>query len=62
MAKQSSTSQKVITKKHMARLERERRQNRLIVGIAAAGIVIVVGLLSGVFIPMAVQAASSIIR
>ncbi|HSB03309.1 MAG TPA: peptidylprolyl isomerase, partial [Anaerolineales bacterium] len=45
MAKQSSTSQKVITKKHMARLERERRQNRLIVGIAAAGIVIVVGLL-----------------
>ena len=45
MAKQSSTSQKVITKKHMARLERERRQNRLIVGIAAAGILVVVGLL-----------------
>ncbi|HEX2997414.1 MAG TPA: peptidylprolyl isomerase [Anaerolineales bacterium] len=44
MAKQSSTP-KVVTKKHIARLERERRQNRLIVGIAAAGIVIVLGLL-----------------
>ncbi len=44
MAKPGSTP-KVITKKHMARLERERRQNRMIVGIAAAGILIVVGLL-----------------
>jgi parvulin-like peptidyl-prolyl isomerase len=44
MAKQGST-QKVITKKHMARLERERRQTRLIIGIAIAGVVAVVGLL-----------------
>jgi len=44
MAKQGST-QKVITKKHMARLERERRQTRLIIGIAIAGVVTVVGLL-----------------
>ena len=44
MAKQNS--QKVITKKHMARLERERRQINLIRGIALAGIVIVVGLLA----------------
>lgn len=40
MAKQSST-QKVVSKKHIARLERERRQNRLIVAIASAGILIV---------------------
>jgi parvulin-like peptidyl-prolyl isomerase len=45
MAKQSSPP-KVITKKHMARLERERRQTRLILGIAIAGILIVVGLIS----------------
>ena len=44
MAKQSSTP-KVITKKHMARLERERRQTRIILGIAIAGIVIVLSLL-----------------
>ena len=44
MPKQSSTP-KVVTKKHMARMERERRQNRLIVGIATLGIMIVVGLL-----------------
>ncbi len=44
MAKQNT--QKVITKKHMARLERERRQINLIRGIALAGIVIVVGLLA----------------
>ena len=44
MAKQNT--QKVITKKHMARLERERRQIKLIRGIALAGIVIVVGLLA----------------
>jgi hypothetical protein len=44
MAKQGSTP-KVITKKHMARLERERRQTRLIIGIAIAGILIVVGLI-----------------
>ncbi len=36
---------KVITKKHMARLERERRQINLIRGIAIAGIVIVLLLL-----------------
>jgi parvulin-like peptidyl-prolyl isomerase len=44
MPKQSSTP-KVITKKHMARLERERRQVNLIRGIAIGGILIVLGLL-----------------
>ena len=44
MAKQNTP--KVITKKHMARLERERRQIRLIRGIALAGVLIVVGLLT----------------
>jgi parvulin-like peptidyl-prolyl isomerase len=44
MTKQSSTP-KIITKKHMARLERERRQVNLIRGIAIAGILIVAGLL-----------------
>lgn len=45
MTRQSSTP-KVITKKHMARLERERRQTNLIRGIAIAGILIVAGLLA----------------
>lgn len=45
MAKQSSTP-KVITKKHLARQERERRQTRIILGIAIAGILIVVGLIT----------------
>src|ERR1044071_9026070 len=40
-----STSPKVISKKHIARLERERRQVKLIRGIALAGILIVAGLL-----------------
>src|ERR1041384_6939739 len=40
-----STSPKVISKKHIARLERERRQINLIRGISLAGILIVVGLL-----------------
>ncbi len=44
MPKQSPTP-KVITKKHMARLERERRQINIIRGIALTGILIVVGLL-----------------
>ena len=44
MAKQSSNP-KVVTKKHLARLERERRQIRIIRAIALAGVVIVVGLL-----------------
>jgi peptidyl-prolyl cis-trans isomerase D len=44
MAKQNTP--KTITKKHIARLERERRQINLIRGIAIAGIVIVVGLLA----------------
>jgi parvulin-like peptidyl-prolyl isomerase len=44
MAKQNSTP-KVVTKKHIARLERERRQTRLIVSIAVTGILVVVGLL-----------------
>ncbi len=44
MAKPSNTP-RVISKKHIARLERERRQVNLIRGIALAGIVIVAGLL-----------------
>src|SRR6266496_3250952 len=44
MPKQSATP-KVITKKHLARIERERRQINIIRSIALAGIVIVVGLL-----------------
>lgn len=44
MAKPSNTP-KVISKKHIARLERERRQINLIRAIAIAGIIIVVGLL-----------------
>ena len=44
MTKQSSTP-KVITKKHIARLERERRQVNIIRGVAIAGVVIVLGLL-----------------
>jgi parvulin-like peptidyl-prolyl isomerase len=43
MAKQSST-QKVFTKKHIARLERERRQTRLIIAIAIVGVLAAVGL------------------
>src|SRR5687767_2417946 len=45
MAKPSSTPPRVVTKKHIARLERERRQVNLIRTIAVAGIVIVVLLL-----------------
>lgn len=44
MAKQNTP--KVISKKHIARLEKERRQINLIRAISIAGIVIVVGLLS----------------
>lgn len=44
MAKQSPNP-KVVTKKHLARLEREQRQIRLIRAISIAGIIIVVGLL-----------------
>jgi parvulin-like peptidyl-prolyl isomerase len=44
MAKQNT--QKIVTKKHLARIERERRQINLIRGIALAGIVIVAGLLA----------------
>jgi parvulin-like peptidyl-prolyl isomerase len=44
MAKSSSTP-KIVTKKHIARLERERRQVNLIRGIAIAGIVAVILLL-----------------
>ena len=40
-----SSNPKVITKKHIARLERERRQVNLIRGIAIGGIVIVALLL-----------------
>jgi peptidyl-prolyl cis-trans isomerase D len=44
MAKQNTP--KIVTKKHIARLERERRQINLIRAIALAGIVIVAGLLA----------------
>ena len=44
MAKQTST-QKVATKKHMARLERERRQNRIILAVGVGSILIVAALL-----------------
>jgi peptidyl-prolyl cis-trans isomerase D len=44
MDKRSSTP-KVVTKKHMARIEREQRQIRLIRGIAIGGLVLVVALL-----------------
>jgi len=44
MAKQRTTP-KVVTKKHIARLERERRQVKIIRAIAVAGILIVAGLL-----------------
>lgn len=44
MAKQNTP--KIITKKHLARIERERRQINLIRGIAIAGLVIVAGLLA----------------
>ena len=44
MTRHSSTP-KVVTKKHIARLERERRQVNLIRGIAIAGILIVIGLI-----------------
>ncbi len=44
MAKQNTP--KIITKKHIARLERERRQIKLIRWIAIAGVVIVAGLLA----------------
>jgi hypothetical protein len=45
MANQSPTP-KVITKKHIARLERERRQTRIILIVALTGILIVAGLLA----------------
>lgn len=44
MAKQNPP--KIVTKKHIARLERERRQVNLIRGIALGGILIVAGLLA----------------
>lgn len=44
MAKGTQTP--IVTKKHLARVERERRQNRMILGASIAIIVLVVGLLS----------------
>jgi peptidyl-prolyl cis-trans isomerase D len=44
MAKQNTP--RIITKKHLARIERERRQINLIRGIAIAGVLIVAGLLA----------------
>jgi len=55
MAKQNT--QKTITKKHMARLERERRQINLIRGIAIAGIIVVAGLLAYGYLRLNVFAA-----
>ena len=51
MAKQSSNP-KVVTKKHLARLERERRQIKLIRWIAAGGVVIVLLLLGYGFLKL----------
>lgn len=51
MAKQSSNP-KVVTKKHLARLERERRQINLIRWIALAGVVIVLLLLGYGFLKL----------
>ena len=44
MARQNTP--KIVTKKHLARIERERRQINLIRGVAIAGILIVTGLLA----------------
>jgi len=44
MDKRSSTP-KVVTKKHLARVERERRQTRIILGVAIGGLVVVAFLL-----------------
>src|ERR1043165_2471473 len=55
MPKQSSTP-KVITKKQLARIERERRQINLIRSIAIVGIVVVVGLLIFVYLKINVLA------
>jgi len=56
MAKQTSTP-KIVTKKHIARLERERRQNRLILSIGIGGILVVVGLLVYGYLKLNVFAA-----
>ena len=55
MPKQSSNL-KVVTKKHLARLERERRQINIIRAIAITGIVIVLLLLGFAFLQMRVVA------
>jgi parvulin-like peptidyl-prolyl isomerase len=56
MAKQTSAS-KIVTKKHIARLERERRQNRLILTIGIGGILLVAGLLVYGYLKLNVFAA-----
>ena len=43
MAKAKPT--KIVSKKHLARLERERRQTRIITSIAIALVVIIVGII-----------------
>ncbi len=45
MDKRNNPQPKVITKKHMARLEREQRQIRIIRGVAIGGIILVAALL-----------------
>jgi len=56
MAKPTPTP-KIVTKKHIARLERERRQNRLILIIGIGGILVVVGLLVYGYLKLNVFAA-----
>ncbi len=46
MPSRSNKNPKVLTKKHIARLERERRQTRIIVWTAAAVVAIVLGLIA----------------
>src|SRR5215211_8834162 len=48
---------KIVTKKHLARIERERRQINIIRGVAIAGVLIVAGLLAYGYLRLNVFAA-----